>query len=123
MYSKNFLRLISQKPSPNFVISTHKFCDGDGLGAGLALCHALKKIKQEAGFYTLELIHPKYEFLNKDNIIQTFDKEKTKIPENSIFIFIDANDTRLVEPLYSYSQQQNGTVYFIDHHPLIQKNP
>ena len=122
MYSKDFLQLISQKPSPNFVISTHKFCDGDGLGAGLALYHALKKSNQEASFYTLELIHPKYEFLNKDNIIQIFDKEKTKIPKNSVFIFIDVNDTRLMEPLYSYSQQREGAIYFIDHHPIIQKN-
>ncbi|MCZ0933004.1 MAG: DHH family phosphoesterase [Oligoflexia bacterium] len=122
MYSKDFLQLISQKPSPNFVISTHKFCDGDGLGAGLALYYALKKRNQTASFYTLEPIHPKYEFLNKDSIIQVFDKEKTKIPKNSVFIFIDVNDTRLMEPLYSYSQQKKEIIYFIDHHPIVQKN-
>ena len=78
MYSTDFLKLFAQQPSPHFVISTHKFCDGDGLGAGLALYYALKKIKLNASFYTLELIHPKYKFLNKDNIIQVFDKEKIK---------------------------------------------
>ena len=122
MYSKKFLELLQQKASLNFVISTHKSCDGDGLGAGLALCHALKKIKQKASFFALEPIHPKYNFMNKDNIIQVFDKEKTKIPENSVFIFIDVNDTRLMEPLYSYSKRKKGIIYFIDHHPIIQKN-
>ena len=122
MYSKDFLQLISQKPSPNFIISTHKFCDGDGLGAGLALYHALKQRKQTVSFYTLESIHPKYEFLNKDNLIQVFDKETTKLPKNSVFIFIDVNDTRLMEPLYSHSQQKKGLIYFIDHHPIVQKN-
>lgn len=121
MYSKEFLNRLVQKPSPNFIISTHKFCDGDGLGAGLALYYALKKIKQNVSFYTLEAIHSKYTFLNKDNVIQVFDK-KTKLPENFTLIFVDVNDTRLVEPLYSYSQQKKRDVYFIDHHPIIQKN-
>ena len=122
MYSKKFLKTLSQKPSPHFIISTHKSCDGDGLGAGLALYYGLKKINQRASFYTLESIHPKYAFLNKDNIIQVFDKEKTKIPEDFVLIFVDVNDTRLVEPLYSFSKKSKGEVYFIDHHPMIQKN-
>ena len=122
MYSKSFLEILNKKPSPHFALSTHKACDGDGLGAGLALYYALRKKGQKTSFYTLEPIHPKYNFMDKDHIIQTFDKNKTQIPENSIFIFIDANDTRLMEPLYSYSKQQKGQVYFIDHHPLIQKN-
>ena len=122
MYSKGFLQLLRKTPSPHFVISTHKFCDGDGLGAGLALYYALKKINQTASFYTLEPIHSKYEFLNKDSAIQVFDKKKAKLPESSVFIFIDVNDTRLMEPLYSYSQENKGDIYFIDHHPLAQKN-
>ena len=122
MYSKSFLQLLGQKPSPNFIISTHKSCDGDGLGAGLALYHALKKKKQTVSFFTLEAIHPKYEFLNKNNIIQVFHTKTTKLPENSVFIFIDVNDTRLMEPLYSRSRQKKGLIYFIDHHPIVQKN-
>ena len=122
MFSKSFLELLNQKPSPNFVFSTHKSCDGDGLGAGLALCYALKKKGQKTSFYSLEPIHPKYKFMDTKHIIQTFDKNKTQIPKKSIFIFVDVNDTRLMEPLYSYSKQQKGQIYFIDHHPLIQKN-
>ena len=122
MYSTDFLQLIRQKPSPNFIISTHKFCDGDGLGAGLALYYALKKRNQKVSFFTLEPIHPKYEFLNKNNVIQVFDEKNTPIPEKSNFIFVDVNDTRLMEPLYSSAHQKKGTVYFIDHHPIIQKN-
>ena len=122
MFSKKFLKLIQQKSAPNFVISTHKFCDGDGLGAGLALYYGLKKIKQNVSFYSLEAIHPKYEFLNKNNIIQVFDPKKTKIAEQSVFIFVDVNDTRLMEPLYLYAKKKEGDIYFIDHHPIIQPN-
>ena len=103
-------------------ISTHKFCDGDGLGAGLALCYGLKKRGQQVSFLTLEKPHPKYNFMNKQNMIHVFDKTKNEIPKNSIVIFVDVNDIRLVEPLYSSAKKQNGSVYFIDHHPLIQEN-
>ena len=122
MYSKSFLKLLSQKPSPHFIISTHKFCDGDGLGAGLALCYALRKQKQTADFLVLEKIHSKYEFMDTQNILKIYDKQTTKLPKNSIFIFVDVNDTQLIEPLYSAIKKIKCPIYFIDHHPIIQKN-
>ena len=122
MYSKAFLELLNKKPSPSFIVSTHKFCDGDGLGAGLALCYALKKKKQRAQFFTLEKVHPKYLFMDSGNLLEVFDPKQTKIPKNAVFIFVDANDTRLLEPLYSVIKKNKSPVFFIDHHPLVQKN-
>ena len=122
MYSKKFLSLLSQTPSTHLLISTHKSCDGDGLGAGLALYHALRKKGQKTSFFTLEKPHPKYSFMDKQNIIRIFDKEQTKLLKNSVLIFVDVNDSRIIEPLYSSAKQQNRPIYFIDHHPLIEEN-
>ncbi len=122
MYPNKFLALFNQSPSPSFVISTHKFCDGDGLGAGLALYYGLKKKRKKVSFFALDLPHSKYSFMDQKNIVQVFDKNKTALAKNSILIFVDANDTRLTEPLYSSAKRKNCSVYFIDHHPLIQKN-
>ena len=122
MYSKNFLALLKQSLSPHFFISTHKFCDGDGLGAGLALCYGLKKEGKSVSFVALEKPHPKYKFMDKKNIVQVFDKDKTQIPQDSVLIFVDVNDTRLIEPLYSSAKKKNCKIHFIDHHPLIQEN-
>ena len=122
MYSKGFLELLDRKPSPSFIVSTHKFCDGDGLGAGLALCYALKKKQQKARFFTLEQVHPKYLFMDQQNLLEVFEPGRTKIPEDAVFIFVDANDTRLLEPLYSAIKKKKKPVYFIDHHPLVQQN-
>ena len=119
MYSRDFLDLLQSGPAGRFFVSTHKFCDGDGLGAGLALCRGLKKSGQNAVFLTLEKPHPKYRFLDPKKDIRIFDKNKTQIPEKSVFIFIDVNDTQLVEPLYSFAKQKKAMFYFIDHHPLI----
>lgn len=121
MYSEKFITLLKSSES-HFLISTHKFCDGDGLGAGLALYHGLKKRGQKVSFFTLEKPHQKYNFMNTKNIIHVFDKKESNIPENSVLIFVDTNDTRLIEPLYSSAKKQNCPVYFIDHHPLVQEN-
>lgn len=121
MLANKFLELFNQKPAPHFIISTHKFCDGDGLGAGLAFCYALKKIGHKCTFFTLEQIQSKYLFMDTQNIIQVFDEKKSEIPKNSVFVFVDVNDTRLIEPLYSSAKKAKAPVYFIDHHPLIQK--
>lgn len=87
----------------------------------MALYYSLRKKKQKVSFLTLEKPHEKYNFIDKQNIIQVFDK-KYQISENSVLILVDANDTRLIEPLYSSAKQKNCSIYFIDHHPMVQKN-
>lgn len=120
MYSQSFLDLLRQDFGADVFISTHKFCDGDGLGAGLALCRGLKKIGKTPRFITLEEPHPKYRFMDKQKDIHIFNEDKTKIPKNSVFIFVDVNDIKLVQPLYSFIKKKQAQVYFIDHHPLIE---
>ena len=92
------------------------------MGAGMALYHALKKTGKSADFFTLEEPHPKYSFIDQTNIIRTFDKEKSHLSKDSILLFVDVNDFRIAEPLYSSAKQENLPIYFIDHHPLIKKN-
>ena len=120
MYSQSFLDLLGQDFGPSFFVSTHKFCDGDGLGAGLALCRGLKKIGKKARFLTLEKPHSKYRFMDPQGDIHIFNKDTAKIPADCVFIFVDVNDIRLVEPLYSFIKKKKAKVYFIDHHPLIE---
>lgn len=103
----------------SFVISTHKYCDGDGLGGGMALYYALKKLNKEVSFITLETPDPKYKFLDPDSVIKTFDKT-TGIHKN--LIVLDTNDSLLIEPLYEHAKKQNTRVYFVDHHPIIHSN-
>ena len=116
------LRTPASAPSPHFIISTHKFCDGDGLGAGLALYHGLRHKGQKASFFTLEKPHPKYKFMdNRENIIKVFDEKTSSLPKNSVLVFVDVNDISLVKPLYRAAKQQKCEVFFIDHHPLTSK--
>ena len=112
--------IISKNSS--FIISTHKDCDGDGLGGGLALYYVLKKLGKDVTFIALETPHKKYQFLNEDNIIQVFDKNNFSYKDETVFLIIDTNDPLLVEPLYTEAKKQNMKTYFIDHHPIIHDN-
>ena len=105
----------------SFVVSTHKSCDGDGLGAGIALCHILKKIKKKARFLTLEPPHPKYSFLNGGGLLGVCGGKSNFSAEDSALVIVDASDFRLAEPLYSQARKAGLPVCFIDHHPLLKK--
>lgn len=112
---KELQQMLSQFSS--FVITTHKNCDGDGLGAGLALYHALKKKGKKVEFVTLDKIPDKYSFLESECKIKIFDKNNFNIDKKSLLIVVDTNDFQFIEPLYSFFD--SNEVIFIDHHPLV----
>ena len=103
----------------SFIITTHKNCDGDGLGAGLALYLALKKKGKQVDFFTLEEPSSAYHFLNTETIIRVFDKNQLKAKKDTLLVVVDTNDSRFIEPLYSHF---NAETVFIDHHPLSKNN-
>ena len=119
MVSKDVLSFLWN--SPSFIVTTHRACDGDGLGAGLALCHGLRKIKKEALFLALDSPHSKYNFLDKDGLLKVWGGEKDLLTADKALVVVDANDYRLSEPLYSLARKNGLKVCFIDHHPLIQE--
>ena len=116
----DIIKLISKCSS--FIISTHKYCDGDGLGAGTALHYCLKSIGKKSQMITLDTPHKKYDFLNADGIITEFDESTFMKSKPEVLIIVDANDHNLVEPLYSFAKKNNVQVCFIDHHPIIEHN-
>lgn len=99
------------------MVSTHKYCDGDGLGAGIALHHGLKHLGKKSSFVALEEPHKKYQFLNKDKVVTVFDKKKD-LENPDVLLVVDTNDCDLVEPLYSFVKKNKTQVCFIDHHPI-----
>ena len=61
---KSFNALIAKmKSSKSLILSTHRHCDGDGLGAQIAVYHALKKMKKEVRLLNVDGAAEKYDFL------------------------------------------------------------
>ncbi len=103
------------------VLSTHRHCDGDGLGAQLALLHGLQQLGKQATVINPDRAPKKYAFLNTDSQIGLFGQ--TAIPKADLAVILDTNDRRLVEPLMSELERTCSQVVFIDHHPLLQEGP
>ncbi len=111
------------RSSTNILLSTHRQCDGDGLGAQLALFMGLKKMGKNVQVLNVDATPKKYHFLNPSSHIQYFENNK-KIPAGiELFIIFDTNDERLVEPLFSAVKPLAKNIAFLDHHPVLKKGP
>jgi phosphoesterase RecJ-like protein len=60
------------KKSQKIILSTHRQCDGDGLGAELAIYYALKKIQKDVRIVNVDSTPRKYRFLGADKVISLF---------------------------------------------------
>jgi phosphoesterase RecJ-like protein len=111
------------KNAKSIVLSTHRQGDGDGLGAQLALFHALKKIGKKVRVLNVDETPRRYHFLKTNRYIQAFESEHDPIEKTDIALIFDTNDHRLVEPLFSELQKNCENIYFIDHHPALLQGP
>lgn len=116
---------ISQRivKAKSVLLSTHKQCDGDGLGAILALYHALKKMGKEVRCMTVDEVPKKYSFLEPLKYLEVFEKPHKPLGPMDLALIFDTNDHRLVEPLFSEMEQKCGQILFVDHHPVLNHGP
>ncbi len=105
------------------MLSTHRQCDGDGLGAELGVYHALKKMGKNVKVINVDKTPRKYRFLSPDQHIQYYETN-AELPDNiDLTLIFDTNDERLVEPLYSAIKPKSKIIAFIDHHPILNRGP
>lgn len=107
----------------SILLTTHKQCDGDGLGAMLGLYHALKAINKNVRALNVDATPPKYYFLEPDTHIEYFDGTFTPLSPIDLTIVFDTNDKRLVSPLYEELEKYSKEILFIDHHPILKAGP
>ena len=59
--------------SNRIVLSTHMSPDGDGLGSASAMFHYISSLGMECKIIQISEFPDEYNFLNKNNIIETYD--------------------------------------------------
>lgn len=107
----------------NFIITTHKNSDGDGIGSAVALYWALKQINKNVTFCHVDPVPHRYHFMLKNTESFLYDS-KLNLPFE-VLIITDTNQGSLADPLYSHAVDQNKQIIYIDHHiPMsnIKKN-
>ena len=107
----------------SLILSTHRQCDGDGLGAQLALFHALKKIGKKVRVVNVDPTPKKYKFLSPDQFIHYFEVKPPEDLSADLALIFDTNDERLIEPLFSSLKKSVKAIAFVDHHPVLSQGP
>lgn len=118
---KGLTREISRAQS--ILLTTHKQCDGDGLGAMLGLYHALKKSGKSVRVFAVDEVPSKYSFLKPEAFIDIFEQPHEAITPTDLCLIFDTNDRRLVEPLYDELERKCKNILFVDHHPILNQGP
>ncbi len=111
------------KKSQNILLTTHRQCDGDGLGAELAIYHSLKAAGKNPFLVNVDSTPKKYRFLNPDSLIQYFDSNSHLPDKIDLCLVFDTNDERLIEPLFTQFSSKSAHIAFIDHHPKLKTGP
>ncbi len=121
---KNVEELVSKiKAAQTILLSTHKQCDGDGLGAQLGLYHSFKKIGKKARILNVDSTPKKYDYLHPDKYIQYYENSYDRIEATDLALILDTNDRRLLYPLYPELEKTCRQILFIDHHPVLDVGP
>jgi len=107
----------------SIVLSTHRHCDGDGLGAQVALFHALRKQGKSVRILNVDETPRRYSFLKINDIVQAYEGRHTALEPSDLCLIFDTNDFRLVEPLFPELKRQCREIAFIDHHPVLLQGP
>lgn len=111
------------KSANRILLTTHKQCDGDGLGAILGLYYALKKINKKVRVFTVDKVPRKYHFLNFNNFLEIYEDQHAEIQNTDLVLIFDTNDHRMVDPLYKELTKKCEQVLFVDHHPILNDGP
>ena len=107
------------KSSKRIVLSTHMSPDGDGLGSASAMHNYITSLELECKIIQISKFPDQYNFLNKDNIVETYD---ASIHDQ----WLETADLALIFDVGAYHRLGSlGDVLFanqinvinIDHHP------
>jgi phosphoesterase RecJ-like protein len=111
------------KAAQSVVLTTHKQCDGDGLGALLALYHGLKKSGKRVRVILVDAVPKKYNFLEPEKHLEIFEAPHSPLDNTDLALIFDTNDRRLVDPLFAVLQGSCRDILFVDHHPVLNQGP
>lgn len=106
--------------SQNILLTTHKSCDGDGLGSELAIFYCLEHLGKNVRIVHQEELHVRYKFIDRENRVAGFDPNLDFKPD--LILAFDTNDHRMIEPVYSH-YKNDCEIIFLDHHALLVKGP
>jgi phosphoesterase RecJ-like protein len=105
--------------SARILLSTHENPDGDGLGSATAVYHYLTKIGKDCRLIIVSDLPKEYQFLNLDNIIETYDSNLHDdwISQADLAIIFDVGDFNRLRQVGEKISANSIKAINFDHHP------
>lgn len=98
-----------------FLLTTHVFPDGDGLGSEMALHLYLKKSGKHSIIMNSSATPAKFQIVDPKGEIQIFE-EGTKLPAVDAVFVLDTNEMKMLGPMAEPVRALGVPVIFVDHH-------
>jgi bifunctional oligoribonuclease and PAP phosphatase NrnA len=97
-------------------ISTHVMPDGDGLGASVALYHALRNAGKICKVLNPDPLPERYRFLDLDETVLNPPKKTMGQQPWDLWVIVDTNDPRRLGRLWNPLSIRSKSIVFLDHH-------
>ncbi len=105
----------------DFIITTHKNCDPDGIGAELGLDYLLAKLGKKKIILNPDKTPERYTFLDPQNRIHYIDETKlTNKTNNQKVVVVDNSDLIRIGEVVQYVLEDKSNLIVIDHHDGIE---
>lgn len=104
----------------NFIITTHKNADPDGLGSELGLQYLLEKFGKAHIILNPDPLSEKLEFLDINKKVHSVTEENLNIPQNPKVVIVDNSDIPRIGDVEKFVKPDKSNLIIIDHHDRIE---
>ena len=104
----------------NFIITTHKGCDPDGIGSELGLDFLLDKLGKKHTILNPDKTPERYTFLDPMSRVHSYESSMLKSNQSENFVvMVDNSDVVRILDIANYLNSEKSNLIAIDHHDKV----
>ena len=105
------------KANNNFIITTHKSCDPDGIGSELGLDFLLDRLGKKHSILNPDKTPDRYAFLDPMGRIHSYDESRmNSTAQDAFVIMVDNSDIGRILDISKFLNPERSNLIAIDHH-------
>ncbi|MBK8395197.1 MAG: bifunctional oligoribonuclease/PAP phosphatase NrnA [Leptospiraceae bacterium] len=119
---KDFEKLLNVlKTGNDFILTTHRGCDPDGIGSELGLSYLLTKLGKSHTILNPDKMPEKYKFIDPLFKVRNIDPNMLQVfSTNKTVIVVDNSDLPRIGDVNQFLKEDKSNLIMIDHHDNIE---